>query len=298
MVWDAVQHHNKHWSAWPNPFPCQIKGLRRLSCTPEFVLDVQMTARCIANFLFTTFVPSPTEVTRKSLSGSYKCGFYLPIKARSPASIIWRDPAIDRVIIGITKPVTTALFAWWAAETLHSALDTWHTLHYIEDFCDQDLNSVMLANGHANLSTDSGGGALPFWNSLYDPNHWYDGVGADVVSTDSRFWTNDAYGYLASNSYTVDNFRIRTRVNPGGHLGPVFEIGSVPPFSTVKWHCHSDVIYEGGSTDLVMTWDSHGGTPLNRPLVVADRWIARGNPAIDTPDPWLNQCQRSLTPEP
>lgn len=169
------------YTKWANPFKNGVKRFEQASCEGEDLFDITMWYPTVGNWFFTSFVPSPVEIFRKTVTGGYKCGFYLKTKQKAPLDIIWRNGDATRFLAKVARlPVTTAYYMW-GQQTLWSGLATWQSLIYKGYSCDGDDFTCITADGAANISVGpDGSGNMPWGLSVFDPNDWHDGFGATI----------------------------------------------------------------------------------------------------------------------
>jgi len=237
---ESVMH-----GAWPNPFRNMIKRIDVLACEDTWLAMVEMVGLAAVEFFWTHFVPSPVEITRKVALGSYKCGFFSPIKVKSPIDIIWRDGRTSRMLLQIATPVTTGLFYWWAQDTFRDALSTFHSLQIASEMCDEDENETILRDGSAPMQTNPSLGSPAFATVMWDPKDRAIENDCIIYEPDPCSGSCYAFGYFESLSATYDNCRVGMRVN--GTVQEWVDIGHVEPFEVKPY--------------FVSAWGS--GTSLN-----------------------------------
>jgi hypothetical protein len=177
---------------------------------------------------------------RKTLTGSYKCGFYLGVEFKSPLDIVWQDGSASRMLLEVVRPVTTGLFYMWALSSLFEALSAWQTIVYAQQMCDLTRNECLLANGNGSFYTNGGTGDPGFYTPLWDPNHWHSPFGASISIPVAAFVTGDAYGYVRSTINNVTRMRI-SLIGPGhGTDNPLDykEYAGFPNNTTESWDFH------------------------------------------------------------
>lgn len=178
-VWESSEHTREE--LLNGIFPKQLFPWKRWPGTPNFVVErdiwacedgwwayIKFSQYAILNFFWTSTIPSPVEVERKIFLGSYKCGFYLFPKFKSPLTVFIGDDGVS-MLVKFTRPLTTALFWWWVAETLWSAVDTIQTIAYKEEFCD-NLSKVFAGDDAlTTFSVNSPGANVGLWDPITDP---------------------------------------------------------------------------------------------------------------------------------
>jgi len=165
--------------AWPNPFRNAVKNIDQLACEHTYQAMIEMYFYGFGNWAWSAFVPSPVELTRKFVAGSYKCGFYLLPEIASPLDIVWRDARTSKVLAEIAGPLTKGLFYMWAGQTLLSFMSTWSSLVHVQEMCDAVGNECLLENGAAAFGggTHHELGDVGLYGVIYDPQNRYPALG-------------------------------------------------------------------------------------------------------------------------
>jgi len=179
-IYETVQGTYRKYNHWPNPYSNMVKNISVLACEDTWQAKVEMFVAGFGNWAFSTFVPQPTELFRKTITGSYKCGFYLGLKWKSPIDVVWADDSVSTMLLEVTRPVTTGIFYLWAVESLWSALSTWSSLVYASEICDADRNECLLKFGGGDFFGTDAFGDCTGYEELWDPNGWYTPPGAPV----------------------------------------------------------------------------------------------------------------------
>jgi len=220
-VWEWERQHNpdgtlktpnaadkilKH-TAWPNPFRNAVKNIDVLACEHTFQAMVEMYFVGIGSWFFSAFVPSPVELTRKFVAGSYKCGFYHLPGSASPLDIIWRDGRTSRALMEIASPITTGLFYMWAGETAFSFLNTWTSLIKAQAMCDVSGKECLLSDGAAAFGggTHHELGDVGLYNVIYDPQDRYPELGGGPEPHEDSSVSATAVGYVIMALSTASN---------------------------------------------------------------------------------------------
>jgi len=133
------------WSHWPSPYNFEGR-IRVLACKDGWQAEVELYATAFAWWFYSNVVPSPVEITRKIMLGGYRCGFYTPIRIKSPLSFFIGDKGVKFLAERLRGPLTV-LFWWWVASSLFAALDTWHTVQLAKAECDEAAWECLLGNG-------------------------------------------------------------------------------------------------------------------------------------------------------
>jgi len=218
-IWNAQDYENaikrqqarqKDWhkyTRWPNPFTMLMKSLHVTACEHKWQALVEFYGLSALSFFFTTFVPSPVEITRKATMGGYKCGFYLAPNQKSPIDLIWTDGRASKALLEIARPATSAIFYWWAAETAWLALNTTSSLILADEFCDLNGNECLLRDGDLLVPGSAGdfesGAAL--YEEIYDPKNRYPQLGYFMEFYDVAFASVMAVGYIDSQASSMSN---------------------------------------------------------------------------------------------
>jgi len=189
------------YTHWPSPINFRYE-IEELACQNTWQARIKLYGLTAAWWFWSNLVPSPVELTRKFLLGGYKCGFYLPIRFKSPLTIFVGDEGVE-FFAEIARPVTTFFFYWWVASSLFSALDTWHTVQLLVDECKNEGWECLKANGAqpANISGLTQGAG---WIVLDDTFHKSGPISG--VKVDDSVW--DATGYV----------QVDTKGNPIDHI--------------------------------------------------------------------------------
>jgi len=187
-TWEAEQWASQHFL---NPlFPKQLFPWKRWPGAPNFIVQrdiwacqdgwwayIKFSEYALLNLFWTAFIPSPVEVERKILLGSYRCSFYFFPKIKSPLQLVIGEDGVS-ILAKLARPVTTVLFWWWAAETAWSALDTAQTIFYKDEFCDDLENVVVAEDAETPFAVDADGAIVYGWHEVTDPGgHFNPGTG-------------------------------------------------------------------------------------------------------------------------
>lgn len=207
-VKETGQHVIKYHS-WPNPFRNAVKRIDVLACEDTWQAMIELYAIGFGNWFWSSFVPSPVELTRKTLTGSYKCGFYMKTKFRSPLDIVWKDGRTSLALMEIVRPIVTGLFYMWAAETIFEAMSTWTSITYAMEMCELENNECLLRDGQSPMPTGLHSGNSAFMTAIYDPRHMgvYNDGAIDVgVSNHTKAF---ACGYIFPEGHAIQDCVIR-----------------------------------------------------------------------------------------
>jgi len=271
---------DRGFRSWPNPFDGMVKDIKVLACQDSFQAQVTMYGTAFANWFWTNVVPSPIEITRKTLTGGYKCGFYFGVEWGSPIDVVWKDEKIGQMLLEISKPFTTTLFYMWAASSLLSGLATWQSLMYAMARCGVDHDECLLVDGSGEYFAGGASLGTPgFYSTLQDPRHMYASPGG-AVDTFSRGHLNlNAYGSVYAGSCSVEHceisFMAGTTILGGGtakvNIGAL-EPGDVVPFS-LSFSGEVDAGAFRINGDLI-----NNAVGLQRSTIFVNRWTASWSP--------------------
>jgi len=259
---DAVMHRR-----WPDPFRNAMKNINVLACEDTWQADVTMWTITAMNFWWSNFFPSPVEVVRKTVSGGYKCGFFFKVlKFRSPIDIIWRDQRTSRALLQISRPATTALFYWWATQTLYEGLNTFDSLILAGEFCDRGQNESLMRDSSALFTTvGHKEGAPAFGEVIYDPQDRCNPAITLVEYHSEAIYDAHAYGYFVSLSASMTNNKVAIDTGVGAPV--YFEFPDCLPFETVAFDVHVQGQNAGPVLQVNMQSDISGGALLKA------RWV-------------------------
>lgn len=280
------------YTSWSNPFHNAVQEMKVIACESEFLIDIKMLYPGIGEWFFSNFVPSPMELLRKTITGGYRCGFFLGVKFKSPLDIIWRDGSGSRFLGRIVRPFATATFFYWGLNTLWEGLALWQTMIYMGEFCDERNDECVVGGGATQLRIDGSGvgncaGGLDIW----DPNGWHEGLEGSIHVPEG-FNTN-AYVYftITSAGVTVDRLRIGLELALGGEgTPPQYWEGSMSSGDQVTVGLNS---FGATSTPndwtLPLEWEGLSKfAPLSFLNITCDRFVVRSNPGPVPEDcpPW------------
>jgi len=201
----AIKHRS-----WPNPFHNSVKNISVLACEDTWQAKVEMYFQGFGNWFWSSLVPSPVELTRKFVAGSYKCGFYHLPGTASPIDIIWRDGKTSQVFMEIASPITTALFYIWAGSTAFEFLNTWSSLIHAQQMCDVTGAECLLSNGGAPIGggTHHELGDCALYSVIYDPRDRYPELGGGPADDFDSNFSATAVGQVVVASAQLNNFNI------------------------------------------------------------------------------------------
>jgi len=195
------------WSHWPTPYNFQTK-ITQLACEPTWQAKIELYATGFAWWFWSNMIPSPVELTRKIFLGGYKCGFYLPIRLKSPLTPFIGQGGVT-FLAELIRPVTTVFFYWWVASSIFAALDTYHTVQQLEEECQDEGFVCLLRDAQADVISSG----------------TYDGINMQVISdpflrhvvnsgvdVHNTVWTYNFFGYFNANGNQVDSVRVEIRI--------------------------------------------------------------------------------------
>lgn len=275
-VWDKVLDRQKYnppgdyrppykdkhpWTHWPNPFP-YVEDVQTVACSPNQLIKVKMIGNMVGRWAFDAFVPSPIEIARKTATGSYKCGFYLPgFQVGSPLDIIWEDGKASEALLGMTSPITTALFVIWATSTVIDFLDMAHTIALNMQRCEGDENETVLGDGSANFPSDNMTGGTPLYTKLWDPGGWADEVPGDIRYPTGGF-SCEAFGTVSNINSTIT--KLEARLSIGGVTKATQDLGALGKGETVSYHLAGGGTFaDAGAAQVLIHIEQHGQGPFD-----------------------------------
>jgi len=155
MVWEYVQNNVfQPYPHWPSPFHGMVSDVDVLACESSFIAKVKLIGIEGMDWFWSNFIPSFVEVSRKTFTGGYKCGFYGMSKQKSPVDILFREELglnkfgrhylpMSQVIGGIISPVTTGLFFMWITQTAIDFLSRWMSVIYAMELCNTEGSDIV-----------------------------------------------------------------------------------------------------------------------------------------------------------
>jgi len=271
------------YKRWPDPFRNAVKSIEVLACQDTWQARIEMFAIGMGQWAWSAFIPQPTEILRKTLAGSYKCGFYFGLKWGSPLNLLPGGDA-GTAFGEIFRPVSTGLFYIWAGSTFFSGLNTWQSLVYQMDMCDLTHDEILLATGTGDLYGFTPAGSPGFYTELWDPGHFYSSPGGAIDLYEPKAVRMNAIGTFATGGGTTDWVEIYfikgcTTPIPGTNA---VRFENLPPGSIVQW----DLSYGGQQTPgafsiYVRAQQNHTGLAHSR--IDVARWTTTYRD-IDEPD--------------
>lgn len=284
LVHDGIEDMQKHdYKQWPSPFRGSVKEIRQLACQDTFQAKIKMYGLAAGAWAWSAFVPQPTEIVRKTATGSYKCGFYFGVEFPSPLELIFDESTVT-VFAEMVRPVVTGLFYLWATETLFSALDQWQSVVYAGYMCDLDHGETLLAEGSGEMFFDSGQGSPGFYDELWDPENHYTFPGGDVELHYTAFVSLDAIGHILAGSAAVDNIKVyfgRGSFEPMDG-STVYETGPMNAGDVVGFTLSYSGLQAPGTFSIMVEYQQHH-TGLQRSHILVQRWTSTFRHAPHSP---------------
>jgi len=304
MVWDAVGGTYRRFSRFPDPTRNMVSDIRVLACEDTFQAKITMYGEAAMHWAWSVFVPQPTEIVRKTLTGGYKCGFYLGLKVKSPIDLIpgtvFEAPNIygrpflkvSEVFAEIARPAVTGLFYMWAAGSAFEALSTWQSLVYAAEMCDLQQNECLLADGIGTIATLNGIGEPNQYVVLYDPNGWHPNF-SGFIHVPAACWLQvDAVGTLDMGGATATHFDVYINGIPAGGQQSLVHLGALAPGGHAEWS-----LSWGGfvnPTDVAVEFNCNVTAP---PLAHAT-FVCKRFTVTESPTPRQNPCIVWQPPDP
>jgi len=236
-IWNEVSKGpSKSWTHWPNPFPF-LRDLKVIACEETIQVRLQFWGAVFGRWAFSTFVPSPVELTRKTIAGGYKCGFYFGQKFGSPLDFIWTDKSVSKAVLEMSSPITTGLFYMWAFSAAWEGLSSAHHALLAIERCDLERNEVLLLDGDGDFLFSPQSGSPVGYNVIQDPHGWYSGSASVFLPAGhNRIW---AVGYVTSEGKTVSSCEVYIYTATG--TGPHVSLGAFSPGQTKAFECEWSV---------------------------------------------------------
>jgi len=269
-AWNDFRDHG--YRRWPNPFQNAPRDIKVLACQDTFQAKIKMYGLGLGAWAWSAFVPQPTEILRKTATGSYKCGFYFGIKFKSPLEFVFEESAVS-AFAEMVRPVATGLFYIWATETLFSLLDQWQSMVYAMEMCDLRHGEALLAEGSGSMHFETGVGSPGFYDVLHDSPQHYSWPGGDVEWHETHWITADAVGFILAGSGIVNNIRVyfaRGSIEPVPGT-TIYESGTMNPGDVASWSIEYGGLNAPGTLQIIVEWDqTHTG--LQHSTILVHRW--------------------------
>lgn len=275
-IWDTVKAGpSKDWTHWPNPFGF-YEDILVMACEDDFWIRVKMYGMLAGAFFMSNLLPSPVEISRKLVSGSYKCGFYLPgVKAKSPLDLIWTDGKASAVLRGTVSPVTTGLFYMWAASTAWEFMSTWGAVPVAIAKCNADGNECVLVGGEANFLFDDMEGAPGSYTEVYDPQGRYTPPGGSVAFNAGSL-SLFAHGFCGSLGRIIDD--ISFQFFPSSLGAPEISIGPIDALGRRAWSLEWTGSPDSDGAAFINVHIQQHGTSIAPSFVIVESFIVNNKP--------------------
>jgi len=261
------------WSHWPSPYNFEAR-IRVLACKEGWQAEVELYATAFAWWFYSNVVPSPVEITRKVMLGGYRCGFYTPIKIKSPLTFFIGNKGVKFLAEVLRKPLSV-LFWWWVASSIFAALDTWHTVAEAKEDCDAAKWECLLGNGFNTISIP-GFYQGAQWDVLSDTDNHH--LGASNVAVFAGTATASGWVSVVPNGMIIHSVIIEIRT-PGG----VVHAQEIDGRSDDGiWHGSHTVDFDAPFAGLCALWVRIVGTfvPGGTARINFDRFTVTGQEPI------------------
>jgi len=190
-----------------------VKRFDTMACSPEVLVRIEMFAAGAANWFFSNFVPSPTEIVRKTATGGYKRGFYGLPKVKSPLDVIWRSGDGSKLLGRMTSSLTTGFFVMWAGSTAYEAFDTWQSLYYLTQTCEEDPNAVIFRDGRVGTHLGFNSGSPALWATVWNPQGFGNANTGHINRTGTVQYSASWYGVLTLQTQNVTGIKVGWSLN-------------------------------------------------------------------------------------
>jgi len=292
-VWEIEQQFNKYsnaisrpvfeplakygldgWTHWPTPMNFQAR-ITQLACEPTWQAKIEMYATGALWFFWTNVIPSPVEITRKLFLGGYKCGFYIPIRIKSPLNF-FIGAGGTQFLAELAAPITRALWMWWVASSLFSALDIWQTVTMLEDECQTNGFNVLLANGGGAVN---GSGSYQGAGMDVIQDEFLRAAGGSAVDVHNSIWTYNAFCSFnpMDNPIAYVDLQIKTGVTILAELRIDNPAGTNPlPMNLDA----EGTMGDSGNVYAIMHWEFSGPWNLQYGQVLFSRCTGNGIPYV------------------
>lgn len=278
------------WPHFPNPFPW-IKNVQVLSCSPNILVKVELATEMFGNWFVSSFVPQPSEIVRKFLTGKMKHGYFFLPEELTNVSLPFIGETSKAFLAEIAGPVTTGFYYMWLAQTSISFVNVFESLPLLFAGCPGNTDDTYLANGHATFTGDPFDGAAVFYSVISDPHNRYQDPSAVVVVPQGHV-NSYAAGKIFANGAHIQNCKVYF----GGATIPKteFDVGEISPGGvadfSMGWGYNLPFTY-GLSVNVEGNIVNH---PVGLPEIQVTRWVTNTSP-IDT---FPNNDPRKQTPHP
>jgi len=285
---DPKRNLVQKYQHWPNPFRNMVKDMKVWACEDTWQMEVSLWATAAAAFLWTNFVPSPIEIERKFLTGSYKCGFYFFGKTPSLLDMVWGEPGAGKVLLEIATPAAQALFAIWAVETAFDAMNTYQGVLTLQAMCNADKYETLLRDAAAAMIPGVHQGAPVFAQVIYDPhNHAVPNNNSVMISETSNVHIHAA-GYVRSGSHVINSCLMH--LVEGTTILTTVDIGHMGLNETRQFSSEFAGLLNAGAVGLLFEWDVAAGG-LTNPEMSCTRLTVRQVPGTVPTEPEISGNQ-------
>lgn len=219
---------------WPGINEFYVKEINVLQCQGTWTAHIKFAGAVLALAFWNAAAPQPREIIRKTLTGGYKCGFYLDTEWGSPLDLIWKDGTGTEVLAQLTRPIVTGLFYFWLADTAWTFMGGVESIIYRGALCnDEKPNECTLADGQGIFIALTG--VCTGYSTLWDPNHWYTSPGGYITPDSGFLYEAHAYGFVLGNQTSTVHIEMAfSDVWTTG--GKVLVSLDVAPGDVLSWH--------------------------------------------------------------
>jgi len=284
-VWNTVQGSTNPlgFKNWPNPIN-YITEINVLQCQNGWMAEIVFAAAAFANFFWTSFVPSPSEIFRKTFFGGYRCGFYNKAVRWAPMDIVWGQ-GTTRMLASIASPPVTAVFYWWVSETAASFLATWSSIIFREELCEENPYDAAAVHTNSGLMVNDIEGYLALGEIVYDRTGLMEPGGVRYEIPSDYYWTARAYGMLLAAPGKSGTVRVAIRTSSGIEVSSTtLQLGNT---DDVTWSLGASGQAGGGGDGVGVYVALTGLSPIGLPGVRVETafWAASASPSPFPPFP-------------
>jgi len=270
---DGAKAVRKKWyKKWPDPTKNWAKDMQILACQHTVQSKAQFFTLGAMVFFWTTAVPQPNEIIRKTVTGGYKCGFYFGMKFPSPLEL-FLDTKTVTAFGEMLRPATTALWFMWAAGSAWDALAQWQQMMGMFEACEDLHGECLLKGGIGELYSDDPEGSPGFYTAIYDPYHHYSSPGGAITLTVPKGIQMDAWGTFSTGGTTVNWAEIY--FIKGGNVpipgSQVVRFDNLPPGSVESWSLAYSGQQNPGAFSIYIRADQDG-VGLQHSKIDVERW--------------------------
>lgn len=277
------------WPHDPELFPF-IKDIRVLACEKDLVVQIENIGRLAGHWWYSNFVPQPSEVVRKFVTGKTKKGYFgLPLEF-APLDIIWTSGKATKIVASIAGPLAEGLYYIWLEQLALSALQTTQMIGLLFTACPDTADETLLADGLAVTFVGSGIGSLPLWQTIQDPLGRYNAPGATLTAKGN--WCNmHMMGYVHAASEHIASLDIDL-TNQGISFAHV-ELGELLPGTITPFHIFGScgttnpATISNRFTKNVISSGASGATYVGTRLTFNSNFL---NPEYQSRNPYYNPC--------